>query len=149
VAILLRASSWSRGASGGFLDRFLPGITTHLHSDQHTMVHSCSAIVTSKINALGFPAGGFAGPFVVGKLVGQGGYVACMQTLGGLFLFMSILCIGEGPLRPCMCSRRSLSKQRGATLCDAASWCVSPVSEERRQSDARGPLALQEYGLLQ
>ncbi len=40
--------------------------------------------------------GGFAGPYVVGALVDtRGGYVTCMQVLGGLFLVQSAMIICE------------------------------------------------------
>ena len=40
--------------------------------------------------------GGFAGPYVVGALVDtKGGYVTCMQVLGGLFLVQSAMIICE------------------------------------------------------
>lgn len=35
-------------------------------------------------------AGGFCGPYVVGSLVDRGGYVQCMQVLGGLFLILAV-----------------------------------------------------------
>ena len=42
--------------------------------------------------------GGFAGPYVVGALVDtRGGYVTCMQVLGGLFLVQSAMIICEPP----------------------------------------------------
>lgn len=38
--------------------------------------------------------GGFAGPYVVGALVDtKGGYVTCMQVLGGLFLVQAAMII--------------------------------------------------------
>ena len=44
--------------------------------------------------------GGFAGPYVVGSLVDRGGYVTCMQVLGGLFLVESALLFGAAPSFP-------------------------------------------------
>ena len=41
--------------------------------------------------------GGFCGPYVVGSLVNKGGYVTCMQVLGGLFLVMAAMMFGEPP----------------------------------------------------
>ena len=44
--------------------------------------------------------GGFAGPYVVGALVDRGGYVTCMQVLGGLFLVESAMLFGAAPFFP-------------------------------------------------
>ena len=44
--------------------------------------------------------GGFAGPYVVGALVDRGGYVTCMQVLGGLFLVESAMLFGAPPFFP-------------------------------------------------
>ena len=41
--------------------------------------------------------GGFCGPYVVGALVNRGGYVTCMQVLGGLFLVEAAMMFGEFP----------------------------------------------------
>ena len=41
--------------------------------------------------------GGFCGPYVVGALVNRGGYVTCMQVLGGLFLVEAAMMFGEVP----------------------------------------------------
>ncbi|CAL5224155.1 g6792 [Coccomyxa viridis] len=51
-----------------------------------TFLHGQAAAVgVAVFNGVG-AIGGFCGPYVVGALVNRGGYVTCMQVLGGLFL---------------------------------------------------------------
>ena len=51
---------------------------------------------TNSFAACAGAIGGFAGPYVVGALVDtRGGYVTCMQVLGGLFLVQSAMIICE------------------------------------------------------
>lgn len=72
-----------------------------------TFLHGEGAAVGIAIfNSVG-AIGGFSGPYVVGGLVDRGGYVACMQVLGGLFLLMSVLIAGREALssplhHPCL-----------------------------------------------
>ncbi|BDA46973.1 Putative tartrate transporter [Coccomyxa sp. Obi] len=55
-----------------------------------TFLHGEGAAVGIAIfNSVG-AIGGFCGPYVVGGLVDRGGYVKCMQVLGGLFLILGI-----------------------------------------------------------
>ena len=51
--------------------------------------------------------GGFCGPYVVGALVNRGGYVTCMQVLGGLFLVEAAMMFGEPPAHP-LCASVSI-----------------------------------------
>ena len=59
--------------------------------------------------------GGFAGPYVVGALVDtKGGYVTCMQVLGGLFLVQAAMIICE-PHHPSLAKELLQTASQGSS----------------------------------
>ena len=65
-----------------------------------TFLHGTGVAVGIAIfNGVG-AIGGFAGPYVVGSLVEQGGYDKCMYVLGALFAALGALILSARPSLP-------------------------------------------------
>lgn len=72
--------------------------------------------------------GGFCGPYVVGALVDRGGYVQCMQVLGGLFLVMGVaIACASSFLTTCLVALIVPQTNTGSALLLA--FNSSPISE--------------------
>lgn len=88
--------------------------------------------------------GGFAGPYVVGSLVEQGGYDKCMYVLGALFAALGALILSAPFLLPLCCCVTTLATKvsmTSACMCWACSLPFWTLILHRRP--ALLPLLLQ------